>query len=352
MSKHHPVGRRAAAPSGKRLPLPVILTAVLALLALAAGLWAAASPFPRLEVAGFRITREEYLRAMYQARNDVLSDHAAASHPLRDWTAETPLGDPCQLTMERTLELLSEYYAVSTLAVERGYLVDAGYTAMLAALEEVNRQRQEALNKGDMVTGLPTFTVDDFISYRASSLRLQFCSDPGNPETQVTHEELRQRYEADRDNLYQQPDTLELCFLAADAADDALEQAFREARELGDLAAALEADPGLKPYYQEISVDPGNYGVYARSHGDILACAADLQTGELSQVLRQDGWLCLVQCLQRTEHQYVPLEEVQSVVAQAIRESRYDGLITRRMEETEIDGDLQSLYRFTAEQLQ
>ena len=36
-----------------------------------------------------------------------------------------------RLTMERALEILSEYYAVGTLAVERGYLSDAGYDAML-----------------------------------------------------------------------------------------------------------------------------------------------------------------------------------------------------------------------------
>ena len=351
MSKKKHGGRPVAASSGRTLPALLLSAAALVLIALVVWLRIAGSPFPRLEVDGFPVTREEYIRAMYQARNDVLSDHAAAGYSLTDWSAETPLGDPCRLTTERTLEILSEYYAVSSLAVERGYLEDAGYAAMLAALEEVNRQRQEALGQGEMVTGIPTFTVDDFISYRASSLRLQFCNDPNNPETQVTPEELRQRYEADRDNLYQQPDTLELCFLAADAADDALEQAFREARELGDLATALEANPELNAYYQEISVDPGNYGVYARSHGDILACAADLQTGELSQVLRQDGWLCLVQCLQRTVTRYIPLEDIQSVVLQSIRESRYDELITRRMEETEIDGDLQSLYRFTAEQL-
>ena len=134
--------------------------------------------FPRLEVAGFRIEQEEYLQAMYQARNQVLSDHAAAGISLTDWNAETPLGDPVALTMERTLDLLREAYAVSTLAVERGYLADAGYDAMLRDLEELNRQRQEALDSGAVISGLPAFTAADFLTYRASALRLQFCSDP------------------------------------------------------------------------------------------------------------------------------------------------------------------------------
>ena len=142
-------------------------------LALGAFLLARGTGFPRLEVAGFRIDREEYRQVMYRARNDVLSDHAAAGHSLKDWTAETPLGDPIRLTMDRAIEILTETYAVSTLAVERGYLADAGYDALVRELEDINRRRQEALENGDMVTGIPSFTMGDFLDYRASSLRLQ-----------------------------------------------------------------------------------------------------------------------------------------------------------------------------------
>lgn len=340
--------------SGKKSVLPVLCTAVLIPVVLAVCLWAFASPFPRLEVAGYRITCEEYRRAMYQARNDVLSDHAAAGISMTDWNQETDLGDPCRLAMERALEILTEHYAVSTLAVERGYLADAGYDAMIRDMEEINRQRQEALDSGAVITGFPHFTLDDYISYRASGIRLQFCNDPANPENNVTEEDILQRYEADRDTLYYQPDSVDLAFLAVNTTPqeaDMLEPAFQAAREQGDLSAALEANPALKPYFQEIAVNPGNYAVYDRSHSDILACAADLQTGDISRVFRQEGWLCLVQCLNRTVHQYIPLEDARSIVVQSIRESRYDELIASRMEESEITGDLQALYRFTAEQL-
>lgn len=333
----------------------ILCSAVLILAVLAVGLWFLRSPFPRLEVGGFRITEEEYLRAMYQARSDILSDHAAVSHSLTDWSAETPLGDPRRLTMERALEILTETYAIDTLAVERGYLSEAGYEAMKRDMEQVNEKRQEALDSGAVITGFPSFTMDDYITYRASSLRLQFCTDPDNPEYPVTRQELRQRYEADRDNLYRQPDSMELVFVLIDGADSEPEQALKALREkaleTADLTGALEAFPGLKPYYQEISVDPGSYGVYARSHGDVLVWADELQPGEISRVFRQDDRLCLIQCLARADHQYVPLEEVQSIVEQSIRESRYDALITERMEQMEVHGDLEKLYRFTAEQL-
>lgn len=353
MAKTHPGKPSSSAPTIKK-PLICVLSALL-VTALALGLWMFSGRFPRLEVAGFRITEAEYLRAMYQARNDVLSEHAAAGISLKDWDCDTPLGDPRRLTMDSALEILSEYYAIGTLAVERGYLADAGYDAMLRDMEEINEQRQDALDSGEIVTGIPQFTADDYITYRASGIRLQFCNDPDNPEYPVTSEEILRRYEADRDDLYRQPDSIELAFLTADAADDDLAQAFealrQKAQETGDLAAALKEFPSLQVCYQEISVTPETYSIYARSHSDILACAADLQTGDISRVFRQEGWLCLVQCRQRIAHQYVPLEDVESIVVQSIRESRYDALIAARTESMEIRCDLQRLYRFTAEQL-
>lgn len=352
--KRHP--RQLSAVFGKKAMLfPVLFAAFLVLAVLAMGVRFLCDPFPRLEVSGHRITQEEYLRTMYEARNDVLSDHAAAGISLTDWKTETALGDPCRLTMERTLDILSEYYAVGLVAQERGYLSDASYDAMLQDMERINRQRQEALDSGVIVTGIPAFTVADYITYRATSIRLQFCNDPNNPEYQVTDEEILQRYEADRHNLYRQPDSMELVFLTVSGADDTLAQKFELLRQrsaqIGSLAAAMEEYPELSGYYQEISVNSGTYSIYARSHGDVLACADGLQSGEISQVFRQEGWLCLVQCLERTSQQYVPLEEVESIVVQSIREDRYDALIEELMENTSIRGDLQSLYRFTAEQL-
>ncbi|MBQ8355213.1 MAG: peptidyl-prolyl cis-trans isomerase [Oscillospiraceae bacterium] len=337
---------------GKRLWL---IPAALFILICSVAVWRAASDrFPKLEVSGFPVSREEYVRAMYQARNEVLSDHAAAGISLTDWSRETALGDPCALVAERATQILTEYYAVSTLAVERGYLADASLAAMERELQELNTQRQEAVDSGAIVTGMLQFSLEDYMTYRASSIRLQFTNDPENPEFSVTEEEILERYEADRDSLYRKPDDLELQFLlirSGDVEAEELESLRQRALETGSLRDALAESPGLQAYFQEISVNAGTYSVYARSHGDILSWSAELAAGEISPVIRQEDQLCLIQCLSRIDHQYTPLEEVASVVVQSIRESRYDALIAQRMAATEVRGDLDALYRFTAEQL-
>lgn len=358
MAKRSPANTKRPPTAGKKILLWSAGAAVL-MLALVLILSPQPKPeaFPQLELAGHRIGQEEYLQAMYQARNDVLSDHAAAGISLESFHERTSLGDPCELITQRALKILSEYYAISTLAVERGYLADAGYEAMLRDMEDLNRQRQEAITSGGIITGLPHFTPADYMTYRASNLRVLFTNDPNNSEYPVSQAAIQERYEADKADLYGVPDDLELSYLVistdpeeADALAQELEKLRRSALEKGSLALALEEMPQLKDLYQEISVDRGTYSVYSRSHGDILACAAQLQTGDISQVFRQEGWLCLVQCRKRTQHMYTPLEEVESLVVQSIRESRYDALITERMEQMEVITDLQALYRFTAEQ--
>ena len=332
-----------------------VIPAALFILICSVAVWRASSGgFPRLEVSGFPVSREEYVRAMYQARNEVLSDHAAAGISLTDWSRETALGAPCKLVTERATQILAEYYAVSTLAVERGYLADASLAALERELEELNAQRQEAVDSGAIVTGMLRFSLEDYMTYRASAIRLQFTNDPENPEFAVTEEEILERYQADRDSLSRQPDDLERHFLlirAGDVEAKELENLRQRALKTGSLRDALAESPGLQAYYQEISVNAGTYSVYARSHGDILGWSAELGAGEISPVIRQEDQLCLIQCLSRTDHQYTPLEEVASVVVQSIRESRYDALIAERMEATEVRGDLDALYRFTAEQL-
>ena len=337
---------------GKRLWL---IPAALLILICSAAVWRAASDrFPRLEISGFPVSREEYVRAMYQARNDVLSDHAAAGISLTDWSGETALGDPCALVTERATEILTEYYAISTLAVERGYLADASLAAMERELEELNAQRQEAVDSGAIVTGMLQFSLEDYMTYRASAIRLQFTNDSENPEFAVTEEEILERYEADRDSLYRKPDDLELQFLlirSGDVEEAVLEDLRQRALKTGSLRDALAGSPGLQAYFQEISVNAGTYSVYARSHGDILGWSAELAAGEISPVIRQEDHLCLIQCMSRTDHQYTPLEEVASVVVQSIRESRYDALIAKRMEQIGIEVDPEQLSRFTAELL-
>lgn len=334
--------------------------AALALLLGGLSIWLAGreEPFPQLQVGTHSVSRESYDWALSQARKDILSRHAEAGIALTDWQAENDLGVPYALAADRALEILQEYYAVSTLAVERGYLTDGSFEAAAQAQEEYNRQCQKTLESGGIVTGLTEFTLSQFIDYRANALRRQFTADDTNPEMAVTQVDIQERYETDKDSLYQAQDTMSLGVILLDAEpedretlESELEQLRREALEHGSLAEAAENSETFRQWYQQMDISNSNYATYARGYGDVLSWSEDLQTGELSPVYSVEGRLCLIQCISREAQSYVPLEDVAAVVTQAIREDRYDALVAERSETLEISGDREALRSYCARQL-
>lgn len=330
----------------------------LLLVGLSAWLVGREEPFPSLQVGAHSVSREAYDWALSQARKDVLSQHAAAGIALTDWTEENDLGIPYQLAADRAVELLKEYYAVSTLAVERGYLNDSSFEAAAQAREEYNRQRRQTLESGGIVTGITAFTLPQFINYRVSALRRQFTSDDTNPEMTVTQVDIQERYEQDKDALYQAQDTLSLGVIVLDPQPEELEELRQELEELrqntleqGSLAEAAQGSDAFRELYQQLDISNSNYAAYARSHADVLTWSENLQAGEISQVYSVEGRLCLIQCLSRDPQSYVALESVASVVTQVIREDRYDALVKQRAGAMEATGDWEALRRYCAGQL-
>lgn len=311
---------------------------------------------PLLEVDGHQIGKEEYSWAMYAARDDILSQHAASGISPIQWDVETELGMPYEMVAERAVEILQEFYAVMSLAEERGYLEDGTFAALKAEQEEGNRQREEAIAAGEIITGLSHFDLQQYIDYRISGLRRQFCDDETNPEMTVSESDILQRYEEDKARLYAMEDTLELHYVQISAEDtaameEAVGQLRQAAADCGSLQEAVAENPQLQEYYQELTLEGENYGSYSRVYEDILAYCESLQTGELSEVICVGSEIYLIECVQRIENGFQPLDSVRSVVKSAIQKSRYDDLIAQRTGEMEAEYDAARLYRYTAEKL-
>lgn len=316
---------------------------------------------PLMTVAGFEISQEEYRWAMYAARDDVLSEHSANGiSPIR-WGEETALGMPYEMVARRAVEILREYYAVGTLAVERGYLEDAGYDAMVRQLEANNQERSKAIASGQVITGLSSFELEQYISYRASGLRRQFCDDETNPEMALTEEDVRRRYEEDKADLYNMEDSVQLSYIEISDGNlqaeevSSLEQEVRQLRmaavECGSLKEAVSQMPRLLEYFREMTMEGESYASYARTYGDLLALSEELDSGEVSEVISRSGRIWLIECVERVDNDCQPFESVASVVKRTIQEERYDALIAQRTEQMEAEYDAERLYRYTAEQL-
>ena len=348
--------RTRKSPLGK-VHIIVFFCCAIAVALIALGLKVYRDHAPLLKVGENRISREEYNWAMYAARDDILSLHTANGiSPIR-WDEETALGLPYEMVAERAVQILREFHAVSDLAEERGYLEDGSFSALRDEMEKANRQRTEAISSGGIITGLRSYDLAQYIAYRTSGLRRQFCDDDTNPEMQVSAEEVRQRYEADKSHLYIMEDSLVLHYVEIYSGQESsgLEADVRQLQQNvqngSSMQEAIQAMPQLQEYYQELTLDGEAYASYARTYADLLAFSSDLQTGDLSEVICEGVWIYLIECVERTDHDYQPLEDVYAVVERSILEERYDALIAQRTEQMEADYNAETLYRYTAQML-
>lgn len=308
----------------------------------------------RLKVAGDEIGEEAYSWAMYKARNEILSMHSAAGISPVEWDVRTELGLPSEMVSDRAVEILKEFYAVGTLAVERGYLEDAGFDALEQARQALNKSKQEAVASGGIVTGLTSYSMERYIDYRNESLRRQFCDDEANPEMVITEQELTERYEQDKDRFYALPDSFRLSWIQVQnqpQLEEQLGQLRVDAVESGSLTKALEQYPQLAVFHREEYFDGGNYAAYEREYSFLLACADELQRGEFSRVICQDGQIWLIACVERKENGYADFGSVAAVVKGNIRKERYDALVTSLAGQISAEYDAGALYSYTAGRL-
>lgn len=309
---------------------------------------------PRLKIAGYEISEEAYNWAMYKARNEVLSLHSAAGISPVEWDVRTELGLPLEMVADRAVEILKEFHAVGILAVERGYLKDASFAALQEERQALNDRNREAIDAGGIVTGLTNYTLERFIDYRTAGLRRQFCNDESNPEMAVTEQELRQRYEQDKDKFFALPDSFVLRWIEIrdrTELEPEVEQLRLDAVETGSLAEALENYPQLAPYFREESFDGRQYATYEREYSLLLSYAEELNTGEFSRVICREGWIWLVECLERRENGYENFDSVAAVVRKTVQEERYDALVAQLAAQLEAEYDADGLYSYNARML-
>lgn len=128
-----------------------------------------------LIIDGNKVDEKEYRCAMFSARDDILAQMNQSGDPKLIWNAQTDIGVPYEMVAERAIQILREYYAVNSLAVEYGYLESAGFGTLTEQLKRENEYRAAAIAAGELVTGLTSYDFDQYIQYRMDAIRRQYC---------------------------------------------------------------------------------------------------------------------------------------------------------------------------------
>ena len=113
------------------------------------------------------------------------------------------------------------------------------------------------------------------------------------------------------------------------------------------LTSLEENDEVLKEYFTNETILSEELSAKAKIIEDIIEISMELYSGDVTQVLDQNGCLYLIQCINRIDYDYIPYEEVVDNVKKALREEHYDDIVAKRAEGLKVIKDDNNVYNFT-----
>lgn len=314
-----------------------------------------------LSINGVKIDKEEFLKAAEEKKYDVtsyFSGKSGVSINRSFWNTQIDGEIPAEKLADAALEELKEIHAAYGLAEEKGYVEDGSYQGLVERWEAENKSRADKVAKGEPVYGLSEFTLELYREYEMDSIQKQYCADLGNEGMEISDEDRAQYYEEKKDQLFRRDDDIALDYIKIpyeqegmdegrkDQLHSILTQIYKDMDAEHSLAELAGQESQILPYLKQQEFSSGEASVYSRVLGDILDYAWELKTGESTAVLDENGALYLVQCSQRSESGYIPIDEVQDHINKALREERYDEIVKKRAEEAQVEGEQERIYFF------
>ena len=313
-----------------------------------------------LKIDGNEITKEEFLDAAARKRYEVVSyfsEKGAGAVDGKFWEQEVGGELPYEKLTQETLEELKHFYAVYGLAEEKGYVEEGSYPALIKRWEEENQFRKGKIEKGEAVYGLSEYSLELYLEYEMDTIQKSYCNGLDNEGMEITDEDRKQYYE-EHIAFYQREDDRILDYIkipySEEGVDDRQVQEWKSCltsiykkmdgeHPLADLA---REETLVAPYLGHADATSSELRNYSRSIGDILDYAWDLQAGESTTVIDENGSLYLIACTERNANGPAPIEEVKDNINKALREQHFDEIVEERAAKASVDGDMESLCIF------
>lgn len=315
-----------------------------------------------LQIEGSKISNNEYIRAMnskkYEVTQYFIQKHGAK---ITDdfWTKEFEGEYPYKILADKTIEELKRIHGIYEVAKDKGYVDSVEYNEFIERLNSENEAREKSIKEGKPIYGLSKYTEDIFLEYETDCIQKAYCNDLTNEEMEISIEEGKTYYNNSKDKLFLKNDDFELAFVKVYYS--ALELDENKTNEIknsmievskkidanNSLESLCENNELLNEYFSKETILSAEVSSMAKVIGDVLEIAMDLQTGDVTQVIDQNGCLYLIQCINRINYDYIPYEEVADNVKKALREERYEDIVAKRANELEVSNDINNIYSFT-----
>ncbi|NQG97715.1 peptidyl-prolyl cis-trans isomerase [Streptococcus suis] len=302
-----------------------------------------------LKIDGVAVAEEEFqtevTKAQYQVTKYFFDQYQAeVDHDFwdRDFQGEKPK----VRLLQETLDQLRRIYAARSLALETGMVSSIDYSAFINRFQASNQDRQKETASGEAVYGLASFSQEAFLEYELDSFEQAYLDQFGPSSLGVSDAEQLAYYQSHAAGIFARYDDYEVEYIriyyAMEDLDDLVLEQLRA--DLGSLASQsansrfdMAAFPSLVAYYGYEEIASDQVSTLAKFIGDVLYYADQLEAGQTSPVIDENGCLYLIRLINRTDNGPVPFEEVKEVIKKRLQEEAYQQLVIQKSDSMELD---------------
>ena len=316
----------------------------------------------KLSISGISINEEEY-KAFINMKKYYVTEYFinkyGADIDADFWESDFEGEYPYKVLADETINELLRVHSIYKIATEKGYIDSEEYSDFIKRLNNENALRKQNIEEGRPVYGLSEFTEELYLEYETDQIQKAYCDDLSNEGMEIPIEESTKYYDENKDSMFIKNDDFELTYIKVyygilDLTEEEINEIKNRMTEISkkvdennSLLSLVEKDDILKEYFKHEKVLSNEVSTRSKDIGDILAIATILDKGELSPVLDENNCLFLVECTNKIDYDYIPIEEVMDNINKILREQKYDEIIKNRSNDLVVEGDINNIYKFT-----
>lgn len=292
-------------------------------------------------LGGEAVSAEEFEMLAKEYCNQIYMQYSTEEVNSEDfWETETDGTAPYEKLEDTILEDLKYHYALKKLAVELGVTEEYTYDELQASREEENASRADTSDAGE-VYGLSSFNEASYYKYWYSNLETQVTNALIRERIDISEKECRAYYE-ENPNEFSYETGVTILYAEIPYEEENQEGVQETARQLEKAMQGTDSTEELAQAFDDVSIErlelnslntqSGMSEVYARR----WAQASQMEEGEVYGPYEDNGALCIMKCISRTDGGTIDFESVKSQVERYLQVQEAQKLIAQEAENLEV----------------
>lgn len=285
------------------------------------------------------VSEQEYRMLAEEYSNEVYMQYSTDQVNRSDfWETEIDGTVPWKRLDEIIREELIHNYTIKRLGVELSVTEDYTYQDLLESGEEENFSREEAVNEsGGIVYGMTDFDEQTYYKYWYSNLETQVVNGLINAGDAVSEEECRNYYDSNPQDFSYSPGVAVL-YAEIPRSDkeqeiaDRVIKSMENAESMSDLTEIPEDAELQELELNSLDTQEGMSGVYSYR----WQIAAQMQEGDIYGPYEDNGLLCIMKCIERTEKGSLDFETVTGQIERYLQAETAQKTIEEEQEKTTV----------------